>query len=105
MRTFMAVVATSWGLLMGLAPLLQVRVVIQRRSSAGVSTAWIVVLLVGFILWLCYGAVIDAWPLIITNSVACTVSAVTLVVIMIYRPRTEITAIVPEPSGAPNCGT
>src|SRR6185437_3391174 len=89
MRTFFAATATSWGLLMSLAPLLQVRVVIRRRSSAGVSTAWIVVLLVGFVLWLCYGVATDDWPLVITNSVSLTVAGVTLAVLVIHRPRAE----------------
>jgi len=90
MRTFLAVATTSWGLLMSIAPLLQVRVVIRNRSSAGVSVSWIAVLLIGFLLWLCYGLVTEDWPLVITNSVALTVASVTLAVILSYRPRTEI---------------
>ncbi len=96
MHTFLAAAATSWGLVMGLAPLLQARVVIRRRSSAGVSTGWIGILLVGFIVWLCYGAVDDNWPLIISNSVALTVDAATLGVVLLYRPRPEIATITTE---------
>lgn len=95
MRIYLAAVTTSWGLLMSLAPLLQVRVVVRRRSSAGVSIGWIAVLLIGFILWLCYGAVTDDWPLVITNSVACAVGGVTLTVILLYRPRSQIADSVP----------
>jgi uncharacterized protein with PQ loop repeat len=93
MRTFLAAATTSWGLLMALAPLLQVRIMIRRRSSAEVSTGWIAILLVGFILWLAYGLVTDDWPLIISNSVAFTVTAVALAVILFYRPRKEAAAI------------
>jgi len=89
MRTFLAAIATSWGLVMSLAPLLQVRVVIRRRSSAGVSTAWIVVLLVGFVLWLGYGVANREWPLVIVNSVSLAVAGVTLAVIVIHRPRAD----------------
>jgi MtN3 and saliva related transmembrane protein len=87
MPTFLALATTSWGLLMSLAPLLQVRIVVRRRTSAGVSVGWIVVLLIGFILWLCYGAITNDPPLVITNSVSCAVTGITLVVILIYRPR------------------
>jgi len=88
-HTFLAWATTSWGLLMSVAPLLQVRVIIRRRTSAGVSAAWIAVLLVGFILWLCYGIETRVSPLIITNSVSCAIGAATLAVILLYRPRKE----------------
>jgi MtN3 and saliva related transmembrane protein len=85
-HNFLAWATTSWGLLMSLAPLLQVRIIVRRRSSAGVSAGWIAVLLVGFILWLCYGIQTRVPPLIITNSVSCAISAATLTVILRYRP-------------------
>lgn len=87
MRSFLAVATTSWGLLMSLAPLLQVRLVVRRRNSAGVSAAWIAVLLIGFALWLTYGAVTGDDPLVITNAVSCAVAGTTLAIILAYRPR------------------
>jgi uncharacterized protein with PQ loop repeat len=72
---------------MSLAPLLQVRLVLRRRNSAGVSVVWIAVLLIGFALWLSYGAVTDDGPLVITNIVSFAVAAATLAVIIAYRPR------------------
>jgi len=88
MQSVLAVAATGWGLLMSLAPLLQVRVILRRRDSSGVSTAWIAVLLAGFILWLCYGAAIGNLPLIVTNVVSCVACAVTLTVVLRFRKRT-----------------
>jgi len=85
MRSILAVAATSWGLLMSLAPLLQVRVIVRRRDSSGVSIAWIAILLCGFLLWLCYGVAIGNLPLIVTNVVSCTASAVTLTAILRFR--------------------
>jgi MtN3 and saliva related transmembrane protein len=85
MRSILAVAATSWGLLMALAPLLQVRVIVRRRDSSGVSIAWIAILLCGFLLWLCYGAAIGNLPLILTNVVSCTASAVTIAVVLRFR--------------------
>jgi uncharacterized protein with PQ loop repeat len=40
---------------MALSPLLQVREIRRRRSSAGVSIAYFCVLLFGFALWIAYG--------------------------------------------------
>jgi MtN3 and saliva related transmembrane protein len=87
MRSILAVTATSWGLLMSLAPLLQVRVILRQRDSTGVSITWIAILLTGFILWLCYGAAIGNLPIIVTNVVSCAVCAVTLAVVLLFRKR------------------
>ncbi len=71
---------------MSLSPLLQVRVVVRRRDSAGVSIAWPAVLLIGFVLWLLYGLVIGNVPLIVTNTVSGLVCLLTVVVLLRYRP-------------------
>ncbi len=44
-----------------------------------------IVLLVGFISWLCYGVAIGNMPLILTNVVSCTACTVTLAVVMRFR--------------------
>lgn len=88
MQSVLAVAATGWGLLMALAPLLQVRVILRQRDSSGVSIAWIAVLLAGFVLWLCYGAAIANLPLIVTNVVSCAVCAVTLTTVLRFRKGT-----------------
>lgn len=85
MRSALAFMATGWGLLMSLAPLLQIRVIVRRRDSSGISIAWITVLFTGFILWLCYGAVIGNMPLIVTNAVSSVASAATLAAILRFR--------------------
>lgn len=85
MRSILTIAATGWGLMMSFAPLLQARIVIQRRDSSGTSIAWMAVLLVGFILWLCYGAAIGNLPLILTNVVSCVACTVTLGVILRFR--------------------
>jgi len=36
----LAVLAASWGVLMALSPILQVRRMVERRSSADISIAW-----------------------------------------------------------------
>lgn len=88
MTSLLAVSATSWGVLMALAPLLQVRLIIRRRSSSGVSTGWPAILLVGFVLWLGYGLSRGDAPLIISNTLNCVVTSFALTVIVRYRERT-----------------
>ncbi len=90
MRSALAWAATSWGLVMSLAPLLQVRVVVRRRDSTGVSIAWPAVLLVGFLIWLLYGLVIGDVPLIVTNTVSGLVCLVTVVVLLRFRRHPEV---------------
>lgn len=43
----LAVLTTIWGLLMGLAPLLQVRVIIRNRDAGGTSLGWVIILVRG----------------------------------------------------------
>ena len=85
MNTALAVVTTGWGLVMGLAPLLQVRLILRTGESSGTSLGWVMILLVGFSLWFSYGVVNGDKPIIISNSVALTVTIVLFVVTLRYR--------------------
>ena len=71
---------------MGLAPLLQVRVIVRERSSEGISAGWVMILLIGFLLWLVYGFVNRDVPLMITNVVAVSVTTTLLITMRRYRP-------------------
>lgn len=53
--TVLAVAAATWSVGMALAPLLQLRRMLSRRSSDGVSIAYLVLLLPGFYLRVSYG--------------------------------------------------
>ena len=86
MSSAIAYVTTFWGLLMGLAPLLQVRVIVRERSSEGLSAGWVMILLIGFLLWLVYGFVNRDVPLMITNVVAVSVTTTLLITMRRYRP-------------------
>jgi uncharacterized protein with PQ loop repeat len=83
--TFLAVAAASCGIAMGLSPLLQLRRVAVRRSSADVSIAYLGVLLVGFVLWLSYGIAIENVPLIVSNVVALTTNVLTIAAVLRFR--------------------
>lgn len=77
MVVVLAVVAGGWAVLMGLAPLLQLRRMLRRRSSADVSVAYLLVLLPGFALWVAYGVASHDTALVIPNAVAFVVGATT----------------------------
>jgi len=99
MNDVLPLVAGAWGVLMGLAPLLQIRTILRRRSSADVSIASMSVLLVGFVLWLAYGLSIGDGALIATNVTALTVTATAIAVTLAFRrPRSPATT---EPVPAP----
>jgi uncharacterized protein with PQ loop repeat len=79
MSTTLAIAATSWGVLMALAPLLQVRVIIRDRDARGTSKTWIAILLLGFVLWFAYGVSTASMPLVISNTMSGTVALILLV--------------------------
>ena len=83
--TVLAVAAASCGIAMGLSPLLQLRRVAIRRSSADVSVAYLGVLLVGFMLWLSYGIALHNGPLIVSNIVALATNVVTIATVLRFR--------------------
>ena len=87
-ETALAFVASSYGILMAISPMLQIRAIMLTQSSAGVSAGYQRVLLVGFLLWLAYGIASDNWAIIIPNVVAAIVSVLTIVVTLRYRPQT-----------------
>lgn len=79
--------AASWGVLMGVAPLLQVRRMLQRRSSADVSIGYLLVLLPGFALWVAYGIASSAMALVIPNIVGFVVATATVAFAVQLRGR------------------
>jgi len=83
--TVLAVVATTWGILMALAPTLQIRHMIAINSSAGISIPYLGVLVIGFALWLAYGIAIENLALMIANTIAFIVGATTIAVARHYR--------------------
>jgi MtN3 and saliva related transmembrane protein len=84
--TVLGISAASWAMLMAISPLLQVRQIRRRRSSAGVSLGYFAVLLVGFALWIAYGIAHRDLPLVVPNSVALLVAVFTIAVVVRHRP-------------------
>lgn len=87
MVTIFAVSAASWAVLMGVAPLLQVRRMLERRSSEDVSIGYLLVLLPGFALWIVYGIASSDLALVIPNAVALAVAAGTTACAVLLRRR------------------
>jgi len=78
--TGLAVAAAAWGVVMGLSPVLQIRRMLQQRSSRDVSIGYYLILQIGFLLWICYGVASRNLALIVPNSVALLIGAGTVVV-------------------------
>jgi len=78
--TGFAVAAATWGVVMGVSPLLQIRRMLRQRSSRDVSIGYFAVLQVGFLLWISYGIAAHNLALIVPNSVALLIGVSTVVV-------------------------
>lgn len=89
-QTILAVAASSAGVLMGLAPVLQIRRMLRERSSAQVSVGYFLILQAGFLLWIAYGVSLRNPALIVPNSVALLVTAAVITVAMRLRRRATV---------------
>jgi MtN3 and saliva related transmembrane protein len=73
------------GLLMAVAPALQVRRMLQTRSSRDFSLAYPTLLAAGFVLWLAYGISIWNPPMMISNTASLTFILLTIGVALRFR--------------------
>jgi MtN3 and saliva related transmembrane protein len=77
--------AAVWGILMAVSPILQIRRMLDRHSSADVSLGYLSVLQVGFLLWMSYGIALGNPALVVSNGVAMTVGVGTISVAWALR--------------------
>jgi len=92
-QTVLAVAASTWAVLMGIAPVLQIRRMLRQRSSRDVSVGYFTILLVGFALWIVYGAAAGIIALVIPNTVALLIGAtVVIVALHLRRPPSRRTS-------------
>jgi hypothetical protein len=61
-QTTLAVAPSPWAVLMGIAPVLQIRQMLRQRSSQDVSVSYFVILLVGFALPFFSAAALNSHP-------------------------------------------
>ena len=85
MESVLAITAATWAIAMAFGPVLQIRRIVEQRSSSGNSVGYFVILLVGFALWMAYGVAASNLALIIPNAVAAVVIAATIAVAWRYR--------------------
>jgi len=87
----LAFTAATWAIAMALGPVLQIRKIVEHKSSRSISVGYFLVLLVGFILWLAYGIAASNLALIVPNAVAAVVIVATIIVALRYRqpPRPD----------------
>ena len=84
-HTWLGIAAGGWGVAMAMSPLLQIREIRRRRSSLGLSLGYMVVLLVGFVLWVAYGVSGTQWPVIVPNAIALAVMTATITIVLRHR--------------------
>jgi MtN3 and saliva related transmembrane protein len=96
-HTVLATAASSWAVLMGLAPLLQIRRMMRERSSRQLSLGYFSILLIGFALWIAYGAATGILALVIPNIVSLLVGMATVIVALRFRrPASPASTVVSE---------
>jgi MtN3 and saliva related transmembrane protein len=80
MTDALGVTAATFGVLMAVSPLLQIRRMLQTRSSADVSLGYLWLIEIGFGVWIAYGVSLPNLAIVIPNSVAVTVGLATILV-------------------------
>jgi MtN3 and saliva related transmembrane protein len=85
MVEMLGIAAAGWGGLMALSPLLQIRRIVVRRSSADVSLAYLAVLQIGFALWVAYGVALGNSVIVVPNFMALVIGALTIFVTWRHR--------------------
>lgn len=81
----LGIVTAGWAIVMALAPVLQIRRILHRRSSSDVSIGYLGVLIVGFALWISYGAAIGNLFLVVPNTLALLTGAIAMAVALRFR--------------------
>lgn len=89
METTLGIIAATWGVVMAVSPILQIRKIVRQQSSRDVSVGYLSVLVVGFALWIAYGLSLHNAALIIPNSVALLVGLTTIGVALSFGSRAD----------------
>jgi uncharacterized protein with PQ loop repeat len=73
------------GVLMAMSPALQVRRMLQTRSSRDYSLGYPTLLCVGFVFWLAYGLSLVNWSIILSNVASLAFMLSTIAVALYFR--------------------
>lgn len=101
-ETVLAVAASSFGVVMGAGPSLQIRRMLREQSSRDVSIGYFAIIAFGSLLWASYGVSLGNLALVIPNLVGCLVTIVTIVVAVRLRRREGLST--PEHSDTDRSG-
>lgn len=72
---------------MAVSPALQIRQMLRTGESKDVSVGYFGVLIVGFVLWTCYGVSIGSRVVVACNSVATVFGVATIIIALRLRRR------------------
>jgi MtN3 and saliva related transmembrane protein len=86
-ETALGVLAASWGVIMALSPVIQIRRMVRLQSSRDVSIGYLLVIVVGFTVWFSYGVAIRNAAIIVANGLAFIVGVATVAVALRFRMR------------------
>jgi len=86
-ETVLAVAASSFGVVMGAGPLLQIRRMLREQSSRDVSIGYFAIIACGSLVWASYGVSLANIAIVIPNLVGCLVTSVTILVAVRLRRR------------------
>lgn len=79
-ETVLAVAASSFGVVMGAGPSLQIRRMLREQSSRDVSIGYFAIIAFGSLLWASYGVSLGNLAIVIPNVVGCLVTVATILV-------------------------
>jgi uncharacterized protein with PQ loop repeat len=98
----LAPIVGTFGVVMGIAPLMQVNRVIRRGSSDDIAAGPLFIVVIGTILWLSYGLASGDTTLVVANIVGTVVNIVVLTTVLRFRGnrRAAVRQAVAEPAAA-----
>ena len=95
-ETILTVVASSFGIVMGASPLLQIRKMLAEHSSRQVSIGYFAILALGSTLWGSYAVTINNIAVFIPNVVAGVAAVATIAVAVNLRRVNDVVLVGPE---------
>lgn len=79
----LAIMATSYGVVMACANFPQAMKIIKMKSSSNVSILTYFILVIGVLIWITYGISINNFPIVSTNSLSLV--SLTSVIVVYYK--------------------
>jgi MtN3 and saliva related transmembrane protein len=73
----------------------QVLLVWRERTAAGISTGMYLIFIVGVALWLWYGVMLRAWPVIIANGLTLLLATSVLAMKLVFERRPAVPTVDP----------